>query len=63
MALLCERYVFLGGRRNGLVLEICAAMAVFWVIWMDRNIGSFQEWGEAGLCGWNPIVGFSFLRI
>lgn len=61
MALLCERYVFLGGRRNGLVSEICAAMAVFWVIWMDREHRTFSREGRSWTVWMKSDRGLQFL--
>lgn len=37
MALLSKRHPTFGGKKKGLVLGRCAMMAIFCVIWVERN--------------------------
>lgn len=40
-SLICEKYNFFGGKRHG--FRRCAMLAVFWMVWMDRNKRIFME--------------------
>lgn len=45
VTLLGERFSFFGGKKKGLDLGKCAIVAVFWVIWMERNRRIFENLG------------------
>lgn len=40
--LLCERFTFFGRKKKGLALGGCVMMAIFWVVWMERNKINFE---------------------
>lgn len=49
----------LGGER-GVVLWRCAVIAIFWVLWLERNEKIFKDKVEEVGCLWDKIVFLAF---
>lgn len=53
--MLGARLNFFGGKRKGMVLGYCAIMAVFWVVWGERNRTFENKLGNDSAQLWDRI--------